>query len=138
MNLHEYQAKNILVSSKIKVPAGKVVTSSQEANSFVKASKGSTFAIKAQIHAGGRGLSGGVKIISSAEEASAFASKFLGKNLITFQNEPHGQPVTRILIEETVSISQELYFSIVIDRQSEAVTIICSSAGGMEIEEISS
>jgi len=137
MNLHEYQAKNILVSSKIKVPAGKVVTSSQEANSFVKASKGSTFAIKAQIHAGGRGLSGGVKIISSAEEASAFASKFLGKNLITFQNEPHGQPVTRILIEETVSISQELYFSIVIDRQSEAVTIICSSAGGMEIEEIS-
>ena len=137
MNLHEYQAKKILASSKIKVPAGSVVTSSEEANSFVKANKGSTFAIKAQIHAGGRGLSGGVKIISSAEEACAFVSKFLGKNLITYQNEPHGQPVNNILIEETISISRELYFSIVIDRQSEAITIICSSAGGMEIEEIS-
>jgi len=137
MNLHEYQAKKILASSKIKVPAGRVVTSSQEANSFVKANKGSKFAIKAQIHAGGRGLSGGVKIISSAEEASAFAGKFLGTKLITYQNEPHGQPVNSILIEETISIRQELYFSILIDRQTEAVTIICSSAGGMEIEEIS-
>ena len=137
MNLHEYQAKKILASSKIKVPTGRVVTSTQEANSFVKANKGRTFAIKAQIHAGGRGVSGGVKIISSAEEASAFADKFLGSNLITYQNEPNGQPVNSILIEETISINQELYFSIVIDRQSEAVTIICSSAGGMEIEEIS-
>jgi succinyl-CoA synthetase beta subunit len=137
MNLHEYQAKKILASTKIKVPAGIVVTSSQEANSFLKANKGSTFAIKAQIHAGGRGLSGGVKIISSSEEASDFAGKFLGSNLITYQNEPHGQPVNSILIEETISINQELYFSIFIDRQSEAVTIICSSAGGMEIEEIS-
>ena len=137
MNLHEYQAKKILASSKIKVPAGRVVTSSQEANSFVKANKGSNFAIKAQIHAGGRGLSGGVKIISSADEASAFADKFLGTNLVTYQNEPHGQTVNSILIEETVSISQELYFSILIDRETEAVTIICSSAGGMEIEEIS-
>ena len=137
MNLHEYQAKKILATSKIKVPAGSVVTSSQEANSFIKANKGSTFAIKAQIHAGGRGLSGGVKIISSTEEANAFVSKFLGKNLITYQNEPHGQPVNKILIEETISIIQELYFSFVIDRQSEAIIIICSSAGGMEIEEIS-
>ena len=137
MNLHEYQAKKILASSKITIPAGRVVTSSQEANSFVKSNKDTKFAIKAQIHAGGRGLSGGVKIISSAEEASAFADKFLGTNLITYQNEPYGQTVNCILIEETVSISQELYFSILIDRRTEAATIICSSAGGMEIEEIS-
>ena len=134
MNLHEYQAKKILASSKITIPAGRVVTSSQEANSFVKSNKDTKFAIKAQIHAGGRGLSGGVKIISSAEEASAFADKFLGTNLITYQNEPYGQTVNCILIEETVSISQELYFSILIDRRTEAATIICSSAGGIEIE----
>jgi len=137
MNLHEYQAKKILASSKIKVPAGRVVTTSQEADSFVKSNKGNTFVIKAQIHAGGRGASGGVKIISSAQEASAFADKILGEKLITYQNEPHGQTVNSILIEETISIRQELYFSIVIDRQTEAVTIIYSSAGGIEIEEIS-
>jgi succinyl-CoA synthetase beta subunit len=137
MNLHEYQAKKILASSKIRVPNGKVVKSPTEADSYVSAHKGNTFAIKAQIHAGGRGLSGGVKIISSAKEASNFTNKFLGTNLVTYQNEPYGQPVNSILIEETVSINQELYFSIIIDRQTEAVTIICSTAGGMEIEEIS-
>ncbi len=137
MNLHEYQAKEMLRNAYIKVPNGTLIYSAEEADSFVRLSKVNKFAIKVQIHSGGRGLSGGVKIINTPEEAKEFAEKLLGKNLVTYQNKPHGQPVHQILIEETVSIKQELYFSILIDRQTEKVTIICSSAGGMEIEEIS-
>ena len=137
MNLHEYQAKKILRVAGIKVPSGLVVTTPEEAASFMLSRNGDKFAIKTQIHAGGRGMAGGVRIISTAKEATDFAEKFIGKNLVTYQNKPNGQPVHQLLIEETVPIKQELYFSIVIDRQTEKVTIICSPSGGMDIEEIS-
>ena len=93
--------------------------------------------IKAQIHACGRVKSGGVKVVKTKDEAIEFATKLLGKNLITYQNKPLGQPVHKILFEETEDISSELYFSILIDREKEKICLIVSSAGGMEIEEIS-
>jgi len=137
MNLHEYQAKNILKSYNIFVPNFKTASTVSEAESAFSQLNGEKMAIKAQIHAGGRGKSGGVKIVSSKNEVHEFAEKWLGKNLVTYQNSPQGQPVHRLLIEETVDIADELYFSILIDRQSESVAMICSSSGGMDIEEVS-
>ena len=137
MNLHEYQAKNILKSYNIFVPNFKTASTVSEAESAFSQLNGEKIAIKAQIHAGGRGKSGGVKIVSSKNEVHEFAEKWLGKNLVTYQNSPQGQPVHRLLIEETVDIADELYFSILIDRQSESVAMICSSSGGMDIEEVS-
>jgi len=137
MNLHEYQAKNLLKIYGINTPEHVVASTTKEAELAVQTLKGNTFAIKAQIHAGGRGKAGGVKIISSEEDAKEFSETWLGKNLVTYQNVPLGQPVHRVLIEETVSIDRELYFSLVVDRQLEKITLICSSAGGTEIEDIS-
>ena len=137
MNLHEYQAKNLLKIYGINTPEHVVASTTKEAELAVQTLKGNTFAIKAQIHAGGRGKAGGVKIISSKEEAKEFSETWLGKTLVTYQNAPLGQPVHRVLIEETVSINRELYFSLVVDRQLEKITLICSSAGGTEIEDIS-
>ena len=137
MNLHEYQAKNILKSYNIFVPNFKTASTVSEAESAFSQLNGEKMAIKAQIHAGGRGKSGGVKIVSLKNEVHEFAEKWLGKNLVTYQNSPQGQPVHRLLLEETVDISEELYFSILIDRQSESVAMICSSSGGMDIEEVS-
>ena len=137
MNLHEYQAKNILKSYNIYVPNFKTASTVSEAESAFSQLNTEKMAIKAQIHAGGRGKSGGVKIVSSKNEVHEFAEKWLGKNLVTYQNSPQGQPVHRLLIEETADIADELYFSILIDRQSESVAMICSSSGGMDIEEVS-
>ena len=137
MNLHEYQAKNILKSYNIYVPNFKTASTVSEAESAFSQLNCDKMAIKAQIHAGGRGKSGGVKIVSSKNEVHEFAEKWLGKNLVTYQNSPQGQPVHRLLIEETADIADELYFSILIDRQSESVAMICSSSGGMDIEEVS-
>jgi len=137
MNLHEYQAKNLLKIYGINTPEHVVASTTKEAELAVQTLKGNTFAIKAQIHAGGRGKAGGVKIISSKAEAKEFSETWLGKTLVTYQNAPLGQPVHRVLIEETVSINRELYFSLVVDRQLEKITLICSSAGGTEIEDIS-
>jgi succinyl-CoA synthetase beta subunit len=137
MNLHEYQAKNILKSYNIFVPNFKTASTVSEAESAFSQLNGEKMAIKAQIHAGGRGKSGGVKIVSLKNEVHEFAEKWLGKNLVTYQNGPQGQPVHRLLLEETVDIAEELYFSILIDRQSESVAMICSSSGGMDIEEVS-
>ncbi len=137
MNLHEYQAKNLLNTYGLKTPNHIIATTTKEAEMALSALKGDRFAIKAQIHAGGRGKSGGVKIISTATEAKEFTELWLGKNLITYQNQPFGQPVHRILIEETVEIHQELYLSLLVDRHTEKIMLICSSSGGTEIEEIS-
>jgi len=137
MNLHEYQAKELLKANGINIPKSKVSHSPEETHAIAELFN-SNLVIKAQIHAGGRGKAGGVKIVKSAEEAKKFASSILGKNLITHQNQPHGQPVTKVLIEETISIKKELYFSILIDRQSESIVIITSRFGGMNIEEIAS
>ena len=136
MNLHEYQAKELLRKYEIQTPYGQVAETLNEVNALAKDIK-NPVVLKAQIHAGGRGKSGGVKVVKSKEEALEFSSKLLGKNLVTYQNQPSGQPVHKILFEETENIINELYFSILIDREEEKVCLVVSSAGGMEIEEIS-
>ena len=136
MNLHEYQAKELLRKYEIQTPFGQVAETLNEVNALAKNIK-NPVVLKAQIHAGGRGKSGGVKVVTSKDEALEFASNLLGKNLVTYQNQPSGQPVHKILFEETENIANELYFSILIDREKEKVCLVVSSAGGMEIEEIS-
>ena len=137
MNLHEYQAKQLIAKYGISIPKGIVIKSIDEVDQSIGELETSSYVIKAQIHAGGRGKAGGVKIVSSKKEASEVANSLLHKKLVTYQNMPDGQPVTSILIEESCDIEEELYFSILVDRQSERIVVIASSAGGIEIEEIS-
>ena len=137
MNLHEYQAKQLIAKYGISVPKGFAIKSIDEVDQSIAELKSSSYVIKAQIHAGGRGKAGGVKIVSSKKEAVEVANSLLHKKLVTYQNKPDGQPVNTLLIEESCVIEKELYFSILVDRQSEKIVVIASSAGGMEIEEIS-
>ena len=137
MNLHEYQAKQLITKYGISVPKGIAIKSIDEVDQSIAELKSSSYVIKAQIHAGGRGKAGGVKIVNSKKEAIEVANSLLHKKLVTYQNKPGGQPVDILLIEESCDIEKELYFSILVDRQSEKIVVIASSAGGMEIEEIS-
>ena len=137
MNLHEYQAKQLIAKYGISVPKGIAIKSIDEVDQSIAELKSSSYVIKAQIHAGGRGKAGGVKIVSSKKEAVEVVNSLLYKKLVTYQNKPDGQPVNTLLIEESCDIEKELYFSILVDRQSEKIVVIASSAGGMEIEEIS-
>src|SRR2546423_7270559 len=139
MKIHEYQAKAILAKYGVSVPRGEMVSSREEAERAAKnllsaGAKG--VVVKAQIHAGGRGKGGGVKLAKSAEEAAEIASKMLGMNLVTHQTGPQGKKVQRLLIEETLPIDRELYLGIVIDRDSGKPVFMASVAGGMEIEEV--
>jgi len=135
MNLHEYQSKKLLKSYKIDIPKGHVVNSEIPNSIKLLLEQNKTFVFKSQIHAGGRGKSGGVELINNLRHAESFITNQLGSRLVTYQNLPHGQPVNKILIEEKISIQKELYFSILIDRQSESIIILCSTQGGTEIEE---
>ena len=135
MNLHEYQSKKLLKSYQIDIPNAHVVNSEIPNSIKLLLEQNKTFVFKAQIHAGGRGKSGGVELINNLRDAESFISNQLGSKLVTYQNLPHGQPVNKILIEEKISIQKELYFSILIDRQSESIIILCSTQGGTEIEE---
>lgn len=137
MNLHEYQAKQLIAKYGISVPKGIAIKSPDELDQSIAQLDSSAYVIKAQIHAGGRGKAGGVKIVTSKKEAAEVVNSLLHKKLITYQNKPDGQPVDTLLIEESCDIEKELYFSILVDRQSEKIVVIASSAGGMEIEEIS-
>ena len=137
MNLHEYQAKQLIAKYGISIPKGIVIKSIDEVDQSIGELETSSYVVKAQIHAGGRGKAGGIKIVNSKKEASEVANSLLHKKLVTYQNMPDGQPVTSILIEESCDIEEELYFSILVDRQSERIVVIASSAGGIEIEEIS-
>ncbi len=137
MNLHEYQAKQLIAKYGISVPKGIAIKSPDELDQSIAQLDSSAYVIKAQIHAGGRGKAGGVKIVTSKKEAVEVVNSLLHKKLVTYQNEPDGQPVDTLLIEESCDIEKELYFSILVDRQSEKIVVIASSAGGMEIEEIS-
>jgi len=137
MNLHEYQAKHLIAKYGISVPKGIVIKSIDEVDQSIGELETSSYVIKAQIHAGGRGKAGGVKIVSSKKEASEVVNSLINKKLVTYQNKPDGQPVNSVLIEESCDIEKELYFSILVDRQSEKIVVIVSSAGGIEIEEIS-
>jgi succinyl-CoA synthetase beta subunit len=137
MNLHEYQAKQLIAKYGISVPKGIAIKSPDELDQTIAQLNSSAYVIKAQIHAGGRGKAGGVKIVTSKKEAAEVVNSLLHKKLVTYQNKPDGQPVDTLLIEESCDIEKELYFSILVDRQSEKIVVIASSAGGMEIEEIS-
>src|SRR5437660_7728522 len=135
MKIHEYQAKAILAQYNVPVPRGEVAFSVDEAEAAAKKLGGSVV-VKAQIHAGGRGKGGGVKIAKSAEEAADIAKKMLGMTLVTHQTGPEGRLVQRLLIEETLPIERELYLGIVLDRSLGKSVFMASSAGGMEIEQV--
>ena len=139
MKIHEYQAKAILSQYGVAVPRGEMVTTREEAERVAKtlmSSGAQGVVVKAQIHAGGRGKGGGVKIAKSVEEAGALAAKMLGMTLVTHQTGPEGKKVQRLLIEETLPIDRELYLGIVIDRGTGKAVFMASAAGGMEIEEV--
>src|SRR5437764_2122767 len=139
MKIHEYQAKAILSKYGVAVPRGEMVTSREEAERAAKnlMSAGATgVVVKAQIHAGGRGKGGGVKIAKSVDEAGEIAGKMLGMQLVTHQTGPAGRKVQRLLIEETLPIDRELYLGIVIDRVTGKPVFMASASGGMEIEEV--
>lgn len=137
MNIHEYQAKDILRSYKVNVPKGEIASSSEEIIRKLRFIESDIVAIKAQIHAGGRGKAGGVKIATSMSEAIEAANEMLNKKLITKQTSPEGQLVRTIYMEEGCSIKNELYLSLLIDRETSSVIIIASTEGGMDIEEVS-
>lgn len=136
MNLHEFQAKQLLQRYGLAVPVGQVVQSAEAAAAATKEIAGDAWVVKAQVHAGGRGKAGGVKIVKSASEAKSVANNLLGKHLVTNQNAPDGQPVHQLLVEQTLPIARELYLSILVDRTLERVVMVASSAGGMDIEEV--
>lgn len=136
MNLHEYQSKQLLQKYGIATPVGEVVQSEKAAAAATKQISSDAWVVKAQVHAGGRGKAGGVKLVSSASEAQAVAGGLLGKKLVTHQNAPDGQAVHRVLVEQTLSIARELYLSLLVDRALDRVVMVASLAGGMDIEEI--
>ncbi len=136
MNLHEYQAKAVFSQYGMPVPNGKVAASAAEAEAAAASLSTPKVVVKAQVHAGGRGKAGGVKLVSSPAEAGEVAGSLLGKNLVTYQTDKNGQPVNTVLIEETCNIARELYLGAVIDRSSRRVVIMASTEGGMEIEKV--
>src|SRR5579885_2027180 len=135
MKIHEYQAKAILARYGVPTPRGKPAFTAEEAEAAARELGGSVV-VKAQIHAGGRGKGGGVKLARSAEEAREIAAKMLGMTLITHQTGPEGRLVQRLLIEETLPIERELYLGIVLDRVHGKPVFMASAAGGMEIEQV--
>lgn len=136
MNIHEYQAKAIFADNGIPTLKGKVAFSVEEAVENAKELGGSVWAVKAQIHAGGRGLGGGVKIAKNLDEAKAYASQILGMNLVTHQTGPEGKLVQKLYIESGANIVKEYYLAILFNRMAEQITIIASSEGGMDIEKV--
>jgi succinyl-CoA synthetase beta subunit len=136
MNLHEYQGKALFAEYGLPVSTSKVIYEPEDAHNACRDIGGSKWVVKAQVHAGGRGKAGGVELVDSPDDAIAFARKWLGKRLVTYQTDADGQLVNSILIEECTDISEELYLSAVIDRDSQRVVFIGSSEGGVNIEEV--
>jgi succinyl-CoA synthetase beta subunit len=136
MKIHEYQAKAILARYGVTTPRSEVAFTKEEALAAAQRLKSNVVVVKAQIHAGGRGKAGGVKLAHSPEQAAEIASHMLGMNLVTIQTGPAGRIVKRLLIEEGLDIKRELYLSLVIDRESGKPVFMASTAGGMEIEEV--
>jgi succinyl-CoA synthetase beta subunit len=136
MKIHEYQAKAILAKHGVPVPQGEVITNADEAREVAKRLGGGVVVVKAQIHAGGRGKGGGVKVVKNADEAADAARKMIGMQLITYQTGPEGQKVQRVLVEQGLKIKRELYLGMVIDRSTERPVIMVSSEGGVEIEKV--
>ena len=138
MNIHEHQAKDILREFEAPVPKGVVVYNIKEINQKIKILNTNNLVIKAQIHAGGRGKAGGVKILNSIEELRGAANELLGKTLITHQTGPEGREVKRLYVEESSNIDREFYLSCLVDRASSKIAFISSDQGGMDIEEVAS
>lgn len=136
MNLHEYQAKQIFKQYGLPVSEGIACFSANETAEAISQLKGEKWAVKCQVHAGGRGKAGGVKLVRNVDEAKAFSEQWLGKRLVTFQTDANGQPVNAIYVEETCNIDRELYLGAVLDRSAQKVVFMASSAGGMNIEEV--
>ena len=136
MNLHEYQAKQLFADYGLPVSKGVVVDGVDKVAAAVKKIGGKKWMVKAQVHAGGRGKAGGVKLADSVEDVRGFAEQWLGKNLITYQTDATGQPVNRILVEACTNISQELYLGAVVDRSSSRIVFMASMEGGVEIEKV--
>ena len=136
MNLHEYQGKELFAKFGLPVSKNKVITSADDVVNACRDIGGNKWVVKAQVHAGGRGKAGGVKLVSSLEEAVEFANHWLGKRLVTYQTDSNGQLVNSILVEECTDIAKELYLSAVVDRGSQRIVFIGSSEGGVNIEEV--
>ncbi len=136
MNIHEYQAKEILRGFGVPVPQGKVAFTAEEAVAAAKALPGPVWVVKAQIHAGGRGKGGGVKVVKSIEDVEKEARRMLGMTLVTHQTGPAGKTVQRLYIEDGSAIDRELYLSALVDRETSRIAFIASTEGGMDIEEV--
>ena len=136
MNIHEYQAKEILRRYKVNVPRGHVATTPAEAEEAARELGGSVFVVKAQVHAGGRGKAGGIKVVKTPAEARETAERMIGMKLVTHQTGPEGKIVHRIYVEEGCEIARELYLGVVLDRALGRLTMMVSSEGGVEIEEV--
>src|SRR5271170_7800632 len=136
MNIHEFQAKALLAKLGVAVPSGKVATTVAEAVAVAKSLKTSVWVVKAQIHAGGRGKGGGVKVVKSIEDVEKEAKRMLGMTLVTHQTGPHGRLVRRLYIEDGSAIARELYLSALVDRATSRIAFIVSTEGGMDIEEV--
>jgi len=136
VNLHEYQAKGLFRDYGISVSKGIPVNNCNAIKEAINSLEGNRWVVKAQVHAGGRGKAGGVELVDSVQEAEAFAEKWLGHNLVTYQTDERGQPVNTILIEECIDIAEELYLGAVIDRASQRLVFMASQEGGVNIEEV--
>jgi succinyl-CoA synthetase beta subunit len=136
MNLHEYQAKGLFRDYGLPVSQGHAVDTADEAVAAAQKIGGDRWVVKVQVHAGGRGKAGGVKLADSLDEVRAFADRWIGKNLVTFQTDEKGQPVSKIYVESCTDIARELYLSAVLDRSSRRVVFMASTEGGVEIEKV--
>lgn len=136
MNIHEYQAKQLFRQAGMPVPKGEVVNSAAEAEKVAKAMNTAKIVVKAQVHAGGRGKAGGVKLVDTPAEAKEYAQSLLGTRLVTYQTTDEGQPVNQLLIEEPCNIDRELYLGAVVDREQQRVVFMASTEGGVEIEKV--
>jgi succinyl-CoA synthetase beta subunit len=136
MNFHEYQAKQLFADYGIPVPAGKIATTPEQAIEAARSLGGEEWVVKAQIHAGGRGKAGGVKLVKTLDDVKSAAAKMLGTNMQTYQSGGRALPVNVVLISEAGSIAKELYLSVLVDRASKAVAFIASARGGVDIEQV--
>ena len=136
MNIHEHQAKAVLAKYGAPVPRGEPAFSVDEAVKAAESLGGPVWVVKAQIHAGGRGKGGGVKVVKSVDDVRAEAQRMLGMTLVTHQTGPKGKEVRRLYIEEGAAIAKELYLSLLVDRETSRVAVVASTEGGMDIEEV--
>lgn len=136
MNLHEYQGKRLFAQYGLPVSTGYAVDTPEEAVAAAEKIGGDMWVVKAQVHAGGRGKAGGVKLVKTTDEVAAFAKQWLGQRLVTYQTDENGQPVSKILVESCTDIAEELYLGAVVDRSSRRIVFMASTEGGVEIEKV--